>query len=301
MPGTNGVNYTELKAAVRAYVENDFPTITFTDSATTLTSNQQLAIFVRQAEQRIYNAIQLPIFRKNVIGVFDADNPYLTCPSDFLAPFSLAVYSYAQPTGTGTSGAFTVTVSSALNIQVGQFVFGTGIATNAKVSSINGLTITLNLANTSAVSGVLTFQSQYYYLLNKDVEFIREAYPVPQSIGRPRHYALFGPMVNGATITNDISIIVGPTPDLNYQAELHYFYYPESIVDAGTSWLGNNFDTVLLYGTLQEGYTFIKAEPDMLARIDSQYKEALALIKQLSDGKDRRDTYRDVQVRYPVR
>jgi hypothetical protein len=108
-------------------------------------------------------------------------------------------------------------------------------------------------------------------------------------------------MVNGGVITNDISIIVGPTPDLNYQAELHYFYYPESIVTAGTSWLGENFDTVLFYGALQEAYTFIKAEPDMLGRIDSQYKEALALFKQLGDGKDRRDTYRDVQVRYPVR
>ena len=233
------MNYTELKAAVRAYIENDFPTITFTDSATTLTSDQQLAIFVRQAEQRIYNSLQPPIFRKSVIGVFDADNPYLTCPSDFLSPFSLAV----------------------INLTTGRRDF----------------------------------------LLNKDVEFIRDAYPIPTSTGRPRHYALFGPMVNGGIITNDISIIVGPTPDLNYQAELHYFYYPESIVDAGTSWLGDNFDSVLLYGTLQEGYTFIKAEQDMMVRIDTQYKEALALFKQLGDGKNRRDTYRDVQVRYPVK
>ena len=233
------MNYTELKKAIRGYVENDFPTITFADSVTTYTSDDQLATFVKQAEQRIFNSLQPPIFRKSVIGVFDADNPYLTCPADFLSPFSLAV----------------------INLTTGRRDF----------------------------------------LLNKDVEFIREAYPIPTSTGRPRHYALFGPMVNGGVITNDISIIVGPTPDLNYQAELHYFYYPESIVDAGTSWLGDNFDTVLLYGALQEAYTFIKAEPDMLGRIDAQYKEALALFKQLGDGKDRRDTYRDVQVRYPVR
>jgi len=233
------VNYTELKKAIRGYVENDFPTITFADSVTTYTSDDQLATFVKQAEQRIFNSLQPPIFRKSVIGVFDADNPYLTCPTDFLSPFSLAV----------------------INLTTGRRDF----------------------------------------LLNKDVEFIREAYPIPTSTGRPRHYALFGPMVNGGVITNDISIIVGPTPDLNYQAELHYFYYPESIVDAGTSWLGDNFDTVLLYGALQEAYTFIKAEADMLGRIDAQYKEALALFKQLGDGKDRRDTYRDVQVRYPVR
>ncbi|NDG32936.1 hypothetical protein EB118_23065 [bacterium] len=233
------MNYTELKKAIRGYVENDFPTITFSDSATTFTSDEQLAVFVKQAEQRIFNTLQPPIFRKNVVGVFDADNPYLTCPTDFLSPFSLAV----------------------INLTTGRRDF----------------------------------------LLNKDVEFIRDAYPIPTSTGRPRHYALFGPMVNGATITTTISIIVGPTPDLNYQAELHYFYYPESIVSAGTSWLGNNFDSVLLYGALQEAYTFIKAEPDMLVRIDTQYKEAVALLKQLSDGKDRRDTYRDVQVRYPVR
>ena len=233
------MNYTELKKAIRGYVENDFPTITFADSVTTFTSDDQLAVFVKQAEQRIFNALQPPIFRKSVIGVFDADNSYLTCPTDFLSPFSLAV----------------------INLTTGRRDF----------------------------------------LLNKDVEFIREAYPIPTSTGRPRHYALFGPMVNGGVITNDISIIVGPTPDLNYQAELHYFYYPESIVTAGTSWIGNNFDTVLLYGALQEAYTFIKAEQDMMVRIDTQYKEALALFKQLGDGKDRRDTYRDVQVRYPVR
>ena len=233
------MNYTELKKAIRGYVENDFPTITFTDSATTFTSDEQLAVFVKQAEQRIFNSVQPPMFRKSVIGVFDADNPYLTCPTDFIAPFSLAV----------------------INLTTGRRDF----------------------------------------LLNKDVEFIREAYPIPTDTERPRHYAMFGPVVSGASITTTLSLIVGPTPDQDYQAELHYFYYPESIVDAGTSWLGENFDMVLFYGSLQEAYTFIKAEPDMLGRIDSQYKEALALFKQAADGKDRRDTYRDVQVRYPVR
>ena len=218
------MNYTEVKKAIRGYVENDFPTITFTDSATTFTSDDQLAVFVKQAEQRIFNAIQPPMFRKNVTGVLDEDNPYLSCPTDFLSPFSLAVYSYTQPTGTGTSGAYTVTVSSATNIQAGQYVFGTGVATNAQVVSISGTTVTLNIANTATVSGVLTFQSKYFYLLNKDVEFIREAYPPPRSVGRPRHYALFGPTVNGATITTYTSIIVGPTPDIDYKAELHYFY-----------------------------------------------------------------------------
>ena len=152
-----------------------------------------------------------------------------------------------------------------------------------------------------SLSVIIPSTGRRYFLLNKDVEFIREAYPIPTSTGRPRHYAIFGPTVNGGVISTNLSYIVGPTPDIDYQAEIHYFYYPESIVTAGTSWLGANFDTVLLYGALQEAYTFIKAEPDMLGRIDVQYKEALALCKQLADGKDRMDTYRDVQVRYPVK
>lgn len=296
------MNYTELKKAVRGYVENDFPTITFSDSVTTFTSDEQLAVFVKQAEQRIFNSVQPPMFRKSTQGVLDADNPYLTCPTDFIAPFSLAVYSYAQPTGSGASGEYTLVLSSVTNVEIGQFVFGTGIASGAKVVSIDGTTVTLDKPNTALISGAtITFQSKYYYLLNKDVEFIREAYPAPQSVGRPRHYALFGPLVSGATITTTLSIIIGPTPDIDYKVDLYYFYYPESIVTAGTSWLGDNFDTVLLYGTLQEAYTFIKAEPDMLSRIESQYKEALGLFKQTGDGKDRRDTYRDVQIRYPVR
>ena len=150
---------------------------------------------------------------------------------------------------------------------------------------------------------IIDANGRYFYLLNKDVNFIREAYPIPTgagNTGRPRHYAIFGPYVSGATISDELSFILGPTPDANYSVELHYYYYPESIADAGTSWLGDNFDTVLLYGALQEAYTFIKAEPDMLGRIDAQYKEALALAKRLADGLERQDAYRSGQARYPV-
>lgn len=236
------MNYTELKKAIRGYVENDFPTITFANSATTFTSDDQIATFVKQAEQRIFNSVQFPSIRKNVIGVCALNNPYLQCPTDFLAPYSAAV---------------------------------------------------------------IDADGRYHYLLNKDVNFIREAYPIPTgagNTGRPRHYALFGPYVSGATISDELSFILGPTPDANYSIELHYYYYPESITVAADeqTWLGDNFDTVLLYGALQEAYTFIKAEPDMLGRIDAQYKEALALAKRLADGLERQDAYRSGQARYPV-
>lgn len=298
------MNYAELKTAIRGYVENDFPTINMTDSSTVWSSDDQLAMFVQQAEQRIYNSVQFPSLRKNAVGGTSANNPYLTCPDDFLAPYSLAVYSYAQPTGTGTSGAYTVTVSDALNIQTGQFVFGTGIATGAQVVSISGTTVTLNITNTATVSGVLTFQSKYFYLLNKDVNFIREAYPIPTgagNTGRPRHYAIFGPYVVSGTITNELSFILGPTPDISYNVELHYYYYPESIVTAGTTWLSENFDTVLLYGALREGYFFIKAEAEITSILQSKYDEAMTLAKRLGDGMERQDAYRSGQVRYPVK
>jgi hypothetical protein len=235
------VNYTELKKAIRGYVENDFPTITFSNSVTTFTSDEQLARFVEQAEQRIYNTIQFPSLRKNVTGSTSANNQYLQCPSDFLAPYSMAV---------------------------------------------------------------IDVTGRYFYLLNKDVNFIREAYPIPTgsgNTGRPRHYAIFGP--DYPTFPDELTFLLGPTPDLSYSVELHYYYYPESITVAvdGRTWLGDNFDTVLLYGALQEGYTFIKAEPDMIARIDTQYKEALILAKRLGDGMERQDAYRSGQVRYPVK
>ena len=137
----------------------------------------------------------------------------------------------------------------------------------------------------------------YAYLLNKDVNFIREAYPSPTDTGTPKYYALFGPQsANEAELT----FILGPTPDASYNVELHYFYYPASIVTAGTTWLGDNFDTVLLYGSLVEAYTYMKGEQDMMALYDGKYKEALALAKRLGDGLERQDSYRSGQYRQKV-
>jgi hypothetical protein len=234
------VNYTELKKAIRGYVENDFPTITFADSATVFSSDDQLATFVKQAEQRIYNTVQFPSLRKNVTGLVSANNAYLSCPNDFLAPYSMAII---DQTG------------------------------------------------------------RYHYLLNKDVNFIREAYPIQLgagNTGRPRHYAIFGPTVSNFIISNELSFLLGPTPDFGYSVELHYYYYPESIVTAGTTWLGDNFDSVLLYGALQEGYIFIKAEPDLMTGIQNKYTEALGLAKRLGDGMERQDAYRSGQYRQAV-
>jgi hypothetical protein len=148
---------------------------------------------------------------------------------------------------------------------------------------------------------VIDASGNYEYLLNKDVNFIRAAYPNPTTdVGIPKYYALFGPALAGATITNELSFILGPTPDAAYTAELHFYYYPESIVTAGTSWLGDNFDTALLYGSLVEAYTFMKGETDMLAVYDGKYKEALAQAKRLGDGMERQDSYRSGQYRQQV-
>lgn len=220
------MDYTTLSATIQAYVENDFPDTSGTGG---LTSAQQIATFVREAEQRIYNTVQLLDLRKNVTGNTTANIKYLTVPSDWLANFSLAVI---DPT--------------------------TG---------------------------------EYDYLLNKDVNYIREAFPFPATTGKPTHYAMF----------DQNSYILGPTPDQGYSVELHYFYYPPSIVDAGTSWLGDNFDSVLLYGALLEAYTFMKGEPDIVAGYQKRYDEALTMVKQLGEGKNRSDMYRTQQVRYPVR
>ena len=138
---------------------------------------------------------------------------------------------------------------------------------------------------------------EYIYLLNKDVNFIREAYPQPTDTATPKYYALFGPQ---SSLLTELTFILGPTPDAAYNVELHYFYYPESIVTAGTSWLGDNFDTVLLYGTLVEAYTYMKGEQDMMALYDGKYKEALALAKRLGDGLERQDAYRSGQYRQAV-
>lgn len=226
------MNYTQLFETIKGYVENDFPNTSWTgvdgSSQVTLTSTEQIDTFIKQAEQRVFNTVQLLDLRKNVTGNCTAGNKYLTVPSDWLANFSLAV------------------------------VDGNG---------------------------------SYEYLLNKDVNFIRQAFPNPNDQGLPYCYAYF----------DEDSYILGPTPDADYVVELHYFYYPPSIVDAGTSWLGDNFDSVLLYGSLLEAYTFMKGESDVIAGYQQRYNEAMAMLKQLSEGKNREDNYRTRQVRYPVR
>jgi hypothetical protein len=141
--------------------------------------------------------------------------------------------------------------------------------------------------------------------LNKDVNFLREAYPNPTSTGLPKYYALFGASTTNTTppvITNELSFILGPTPDSGYSVELHYYYYPTSIVDSvdGHSWLGDNIDSVLLYGTLVEAYTFMKGEADMIQLYNAKYQEALAMAKRLGDGLERGDAYRNGQVKVPV-
>ena len=217
------MNYTQLKAAIIAYTENQDASF-----------EAEIPVFVKQTEQRIYNSVQFPSLRKNVTGTVTANNKYLGCPDDFLAPYSLAV--------------------------------------------IDAL-------------------GAYEYLLNKDVNFIRQAYPTPNSTGLPKYYALFGTQTNDP---NELSFILGPTPAANYGVELHYFYYPESIVDAGTSWLGDNFDPVLLYGSLMEAYTYMKGEQDMLTLYNQKFMEALALAKRLGDGMERQDAYRSGQFRQKV-
>ena len=144
---------------------------------------------------------------------------------------------------------------------------------------------------------VIDATGAYTYLLNKDVNFIREAYPIPTDTGTPKYYALFGPTISGSTVTTELSFIVGPTPDSSYSVELHYYYYPESITTATTTWLGDNFDTVLLYGCLVEAYTYMKGEQDIITLYDTKYKEALALAKRLGDGLERSDAYRSGQAR----
>ena len=148
---------------------------------------------------------------------------------------------------------------------------------------------------------VIDASGNYEYLLNKDVNYIRQAYPNPTTdVGIPKYYALFGPAIVSNVITTELTFILGPTPDAAYTAELHFYYYPESITTAGTSWLGDNFDTVLLYGSLVEAYTFMKGETDMLALYDGKYKEALAQAKRLGDGMERQDAYRSGQYRQAV-
>ena len=170
-------------------------------------------------------------------------------------------------------------------------VTGTTTLNNKYLSCPNDF---LSVYSLAVVNGT----GNYSYLLNKDVNYIREAYPTPADQGLPAYYAIFGPVYNNV---NELSFIVGPTPDLNYKAELHYYYYPESIVTAGTTWIGDNFDSALLYGSLVEAYTFMKGEQDMMALYDNKYKEALALLQNLGEGKQRGDAYRDGQIKIPAR
>jgi hypothetical protein len=218
------MNYVSLKANIQDIVENSF-------------TEDQLAMFTQQAEQLIFNTIQLPSLRKNATALLTANNKYLSTPGDFLSVFSLAV------------------------------IDGTG---------------------------------RYEYLLNKDVNFIRQAYPNPATTGIPKYYAIFGPTTTNSvppTITNELSLILGPTPNAALTAELHYFYYPESIVTAGETWLGENFDSALLNGALIQALRFIKGDPEMVALYDKLYLQAIMLLKQLGDGKLRQDAYRSGQIR----
>ena len=217
------MNYAELSTAIQDYTENTF-------------TSTQLATFVEQAEQRIFNLVQFPSLRKNVTGTVTSGNKYLACPTDFLSVHSLAV--------------------------------------------ING-------------------SGDYTFLLDKDVNFIRQVYPSPSSTGTPKYYALFGPQFGDEA---ELSFILGPTPDSGYSVELHYFFYPESITTAasGTSWLGDNFDPVLLYGALVEAYTFMKGEADILQLYNGKFSEALQMAKRLGDGLEKQDSYRSGLVKVPV-
>jgi len=207
------MNYASLVTEIQSYTENEFVTV-------------DINTFITQAEQRIYNGVQLAYLRKNTTGTLTSSNKYLSLPSDWLDVFSLAV------------------------------VDGDGL---------------------------------YSYLLNKDVNFIRESFPNPTTTGQPGYYALF----------DSDTLILGPTPDSNYTVELHYYYYPESITTtaSGTTWVGDNFSSVLLYGSILEAYTFMKGEPDMLGLYQKRYDEAFAMLKELAEYKNRNDTYRAGQKR----
>ena len=290
------MNYTELKAQVSTYLQN---------YETDFVAN--IDVFIRQAEQRIYNSVQFPSLRKNVTGQTFAGNQYLSAPIDFLAVYSMAVYRTAATTGMGTAGQRTIVVASLNNIEIGQVVTGSGVAPDTVVTGIDTGTNTIAVSEplTGLVDGNLIFQSDYVYLLNKDVNFIRQAYPTKYYKSLPQYYAIFGPTTTDDVppeLTDNLSFILGPTPDTDYAVELHYYFYPESITTAADeeTWLGNNFDTVLLYGTLVEAYTYLKGEADLIQLYDTRYKDALAQAKRLGDGMERQDAYRSGQYRQPV-
>jgi len=284
------MNYTELQAAICDYTQNfeqDFVA--------------SIPVFVQQAEQRIYNSVQFPSLRKNVTGASSANVKYLSCPEDFLAVYSMATFSDATTSATKVTN-LTMQVVSPTGIIRGQNVTGTGIFPGTTVVSVVGDIVTVSRSLSGFTTGSLNFQGDYEYLLNKDVNYIRQAYPNPGATGAPKYYALFGPTSSGVTITDELTFILGPTPDASYMVELHYYYYPESISVAvdGRTWLGGNFDSVLLYGSLIEAYTYMKGETDMMQMYNQKYMEALALAKRLGDGMERQDAYRSGQYRQAV-
>ena len=169
--------------------------------------------------------------------------------------------------------------------------------TGSTTTSNKYLQCPLDFLSTFSLAIIDPTTGAYTYLLNKDVNFIREAYPRPTSTGAPKFYAIFGPRSDNEA---ELTFILGPTPDAAYGTELHYFYYPESIVTASNTWLGDNFDSALLYGTLVEAYTYMKGEQDMVTLYNDRYVQAIALLKNLGDGKQRQDAYRDGQVRTRV-
>lgn len=194
-----------------------------------MTSAEQIALFFRNAELRINNAVQLLVSRKTGTVTTVANTPTVATPADWLASYSVAL--------------------------------------------ITPVTLAYN------------------FLLNKDVEYIREAYPAVLSTGTPLYYAM----------QDNETFLLAPTPDATYTLSLNYYYYPESITTAGTSWLGDTFPNVLLYAALVEGYTFMKGEADVIAQYEKLYSDNLSELKQFAEGMGRQDTYRTQQVRYPVR
>ena len=210
------MTYAELIASIKTYTQNSESTFV-----------AELPNIVKQAEDRIYHMVQLPMLRRSSQGTLTASNRFLSTPTDFISVFSLAV--------------------------------------------IDG-------------------SSDYAFLLNKDVNFIREAFQATGTEGQPRYYALW----------DENTIVLAPTPSSALTTELHYFYKPESIVTATNTWLGDENEAVLLYGCLVEAYTFMKGEPDLLQLYDTKFKEALVKLKELGDGKNRRDAYRSGQTRVAV-
>ena len=214
------MTYAELVAQIQSYTEDEYSTV-------------DVNTFITQAENRIFNGVNLPDLRRNDTGTINAGNKYLNVPADWLATYSLAC------------------IDNATN--------------------------------------------EYTFLINKDVNFIRQSFPDTDTahFGKPQYYAVF----------DDTTFILGPTPDTGYGAELHYFFYPESITTAasGTSWLGDNYSSVLLYGSLLEAATFLKSDPETITNYSNRYEQALAELTRLGEGKNTRDSYRSGQARIPVK